>query len=119
MDQHTGDPNLPAEPQQLEEPQQNERREPGFFDEKLALRGSIFILCVWALPFVVGLIVEAIGEDVAFLFGIFSMVLAACIPIVTTIFAHLFAILAIRSLSPDDPASKRLSTSHSFSQGCA
>lgn len=41
MDQHTVDPNLPAEPQQPEETQQNKRGEPaGFFNEKLALRGA-------------------------------------------------------------------------------
>lgn len=101
MDQHPAGPNRPDE---SHPPRRGVAR---FFNEKLALWGSVIILCGWALGFLSLFVADAVEEPASGLFGFLGIFIFIGLCLVTPVLAPLFALLAFKSLSSDEPPSRR------------
>ncbi|MCG7259729.1 hypothetical protein [Corynebacterium hesseae] len=77
------------------------------FNEKLALWGSIIILCGWALGFLSLFVADAVEEPASALFGFFGIFAFIGLCFATPVLAPLFAFLGFKSLSSDEPSSRR------------
>lgn len=77
------------------------------FNEKLALWGSIIILCGWVLGFLSLFVADAVEEPASALFGSLGIFTFIGLCFATPVLALLFAFLAFKSLSSDEPPSRR------------
>lgn len=77
------------------------------FNEKLALWGSIIILCGWAFGFLSLFVADAVEEPASALFGFSGIFTFIGLCFATPVLAPLFAFLACKSLSSDEAPSRR------------
>lgn len=105
MDQHTTEPNRPEEQSPAER-----RGLARFFNETLALKGTIVVLCGWAIGYVSLFIADLMDDDASFLFGFLGLFILLGLLLAMFVLTPLFAFLAIVALSSDDPARKKTGT---------
>ncbi|MCG7276632.1 hypothetical protein [Corynebacterium singulare] len=105
MDQHSAEPNRPEE-------QSPERRRglARFFNETLALKGTIVVLCGWAIGYGSLFIADLVGDDASFLFGFLGLFILIGLLLAMFVLTPLFAFLALAALLSDDPARKKTGT---------
>lgn len=101
----------PTAPKAFEESRESElpprRGLAKVFNEKLALWGSLIILCGWALGFLSLFVADAVEEPASALIGSFGIFTFIGLCFATPVLASLFAFLAFKSLSSDGPPSRR------------
>lgn len=105
MNQHTAEHNRPEE-----QSPEGRRGLARFFNETLALKGTIVVLCGWAIGYVSLFIADLMDDDASFLFGFLGLFILLGLLLAMFVLTPLFAFLAIVALSSDDPTRKKTGT---------